>query len=267
MSRVSKVDTPLVDVNVPRFNQASVALLTGSAFVFQAEILVAAVFVLLVASRAGGPRFAPLTQLYIHVVRPRLQPDGPSGVRRCPAAGVQPARRYRGDRGSRGRARRRLDGGWMEPHGVGVGPCRARGGGTDLCWVHSLRTVRGMSADIVLRLALLGVAVGLAWLLVRLWERRLGRGGRVAPGVTIIVTPTCLICPDTMDALLQADPAMKIRVLDATEDDVAAYAVQSAPTVVVADAQGQIQMRRSGRSTINDASEIAVMARQVTVAA
>jgi len=89
----------------------------------------------------------------------------------------------------------------------------------------------------------------------------------VAPGVTIIVTPSCLICPETIDALQIADPEMTIRVLDATVDDVRAYAVQAAPTVVVADAKGEIQMRRSGRSAISDASAIATLARQVAVAA
>jgi len=122
-------------------------------------------------------------------------------------------------------------------------------------------------ADLLIRLAILALALVATWLMVRMWERRLGHGGRVAPGVTIIVTPTCLICPETIDALQQADPSMSVRILDATIDDVRAYAVQAAPTVVVADAKGQIQMRRSGRSTISDASDIATAAREVAQAA
>ena len=78
MSHVQAVDTPVVDVNVPRFNQAVVALLTASAFVFQLPSLVAAAFLLLAASRIGGPRFAPLSQLYVRLLRPRLQPQGPT---------------------------------------------------------------------------------------------------------------------------------------------------------------------------------------------
>ncbi len=123
-----------------------------------------------------------------------------------------------------------------------------------------------MSDETLIRLAVVGLALVLAWVAVRAWERRLGRGGRVAPGVTIIVTPSCLMCPETIDALQLADPELTFRVLDATVDDVRAYAVQAAPTVVVADAKGEIQMRRSGRSTISGAPEIAMFARRVAVA-
>lgn len=67
-----------VDVNIPRFNQAMVAALTGVAFVIQSSALVAVTFLLLVVSWAGGPRLAPLTQLYVRAVRPRLDPRGPT---------------------------------------------------------------------------------------------------------------------------------------------------------------------------------------------
>ncbi len=66
-----------VDVNVPRFNQAAVALLTAVGFVFQQPWLVVLTFAILAVSWTAGPSVAPLTQLYIRVVRPRLQPDGP----------------------------------------------------------------------------------------------------------------------------------------------------------------------------------------------
>lgn len=68
----------MVDVNVPRFNQAIVALGTGLAFLFQAPILVALMAVVLVVSAFGSPATAPLTQLYVRVLRPRIDPDGPS---------------------------------------------------------------------------------------------------------------------------------------------------------------------------------------------
>jgi hypothetical protein len=64
-----------VDVNVPRFNQAVVAALSGIAFVVQIEWLVAATLVLLAAGAAGGPRLAPLSRLYVSVIRPRLAGD------------------------------------------------------------------------------------------------------------------------------------------------------------------------------------------------
>lgn len=61
-----------VDVNVPRFNQAVVAVLTALAFLFQWSWLVAVTFLLLAVSAVGGPRAAPLTRLYVGLIRPRL---------------------------------------------------------------------------------------------------------------------------------------------------------------------------------------------------
>lgn len=78
MSQSHTIEAPVVDVNVPRFNQGVVALFTAAAFVLQRPSLVAIAFVLLLASRVGGARYGPLTQLYVRVIRPRLQPDGPS---------------------------------------------------------------------------------------------------------------------------------------------------------------------------------------------
>ncbi|MGH8874750.1 MAG: DUF4395 domain-containing protein, partial [Acidimicrobiia bacterium] len=64
-----------VDVNIPRFNQAMVAGLTGLAFVLQWPWLVAIVFLVLAATRFMGPRAALFTLVYLRWVRPRL--DGP----------------------------------------------------------------------------------------------------------------------------------------------------------------------------------------------
>jgi len=66
-----------VDVNIPRFNQGLIGLLTGVAFVLDAPWLVGLSFAVLALSWAGGPRLAPFTRLYVGAVRPRLQPDGP----------------------------------------------------------------------------------------------------------------------------------------------------------------------------------------------
>lgn len=75
---MSRAPMAQVDINVPRFSQGMVALLTGLAFVFQLAWLVAFTFLLLLFSWAFGPRLAPLAQLYVRVVRPRLQPGGPT---------------------------------------------------------------------------------------------------------------------------------------------------------------------------------------------
>lgn len=61
-----------VDVNIPRFNQAWVALLTAAAFVFQWWPLVAITAVIVAVTRFAGPRLGPFTQLYVRVVRPRV---------------------------------------------------------------------------------------------------------------------------------------------------------------------------------------------------
>ncbi len=66
-----------VDVSVPRFNQAVVAALTALGFVLQQPWLVVVTFAVLAVSWAAGPAGAPLTQLYVRLIRPRIQPDGP----------------------------------------------------------------------------------------------------------------------------------------------------------------------------------------------
>ncbi len=69
---------PTVDVNVPRFNQAVVAALTALGFVLQQPWLVVVTFAILAISWSAGPAAAPLTQLYVRFIRPRIQPGGPS---------------------------------------------------------------------------------------------------------------------------------------------------------------------------------------------
>ncbi len=71
------VRRPLVDVNVPRFNQAMVALLTGVGFVvgWWPAVLIAWAGVAL--NRFGGPDWGPFTLIYRRWIRPRLatEPD------------------------------------------------------------------------------------------------------------------------------------------------------------------------------------------------
>lgn len=67
-----------VDVNIPRVNQAVTALLCVAGFVASRPALVAVAFAVLLVSRFGGPKLAPITQLYVRLIRPRFQPDGPT---------------------------------------------------------------------------------------------------------------------------------------------------------------------------------------------
>jgi hypothetical protein len=68
----------MVDVNVPRFNQALVTVFTGAAFLLDQPAIVAVTFGVLALSWLGGPSIAPFTRLYVGVIRPRLQPEGPT---------------------------------------------------------------------------------------------------------------------------------------------------------------------------------------------
>jgi hypothetical protein len=61
-----------VDVNVPRFNQACVAVITGVAFVLQIWQLVAVVAFALALTRFAGPRFGVFTQAYLRFIKPRF---------------------------------------------------------------------------------------------------------------------------------------------------------------------------------------------------
>jgi len=65
----------VVDVNVPRFNQAMVAVLLAVGFVVQWWPLVGLAAAILAATRFGGPRWGLFTRGYLRWIRPRL--NGP----------------------------------------------------------------------------------------------------------------------------------------------------------------------------------------------
>jgi len=75
---MSATAAQMVDVNVPRFNQALVTVFTGAAFLLDQPTIVAVTFGVLALSWLGGPSIAPFTRLYVGVIRPRLQPEGPT---------------------------------------------------------------------------------------------------------------------------------------------------------------------------------------------
>lgn len=64
---------PQIDVNLPRFNQAAVAVLTAIAFVVQWWPLVAVTWATMATTRALGHRYGVWSQLYLRVVKPRLR--------------------------------------------------------------------------------------------------------------------------------------------------------------------------------------------------
>jgi hypothetical protein len=63
---------PRIDVNIPRFNQGCVAVLTGLGFVLQWWPLVAITAAIVAVTRFGGHRMGLFTQVYLRLVKPRL---------------------------------------------------------------------------------------------------------------------------------------------------------------------------------------------------
>ncbi len=87
----AKVPAP-IDPRGPRFNQAAITVLLLVAFVFDAQVVVPAVAVVLLAGAALGPRWGPFLRLYSEVIRPRLAPpaelEDPRPPRFAAAVGV-----------------------------------------------------------------------------------------------------------------------------------------------------------------------------------
>lgn len=75
-----------VDVNVPRFNQAVVAVVTAVAFVVREPALVGLVFAVLVIS-ALWPSKAPLSKMYTELIRSHIENSKPIALE--PAAPPQ----------------------------------------------------------------------------------------------------------------------------------------------------------------------------------
>jgi hypothetical protein len=69
---------PRIDANIPRANQAAVAVLTALAFVLQWWPLVAVTWATIAVTRLGGHRFGVWSQLYVRIVKPRLSAPPPT---------------------------------------------------------------------------------------------------------------------------------------------------------------------------------------------
>jgi len=109
---------------------------------------------------------------------------------------------------------------------------------------------------VIVRLLVVLAVLGLAWLAVGRWERRQGAQVMgVSPGVTMFTTDDCRICPLAMETLAGAGVPVTLR--SALDPLAEALAVRSVPTLVVADGQGHVTMRRSGRTVITDVRSIA----------
>ena len=110
----------------------------------------------------------------------------------------------------------------------------------------------------IIRLIVLAVVLGAAWLVVAVAERRRGTPNvGIADGLTIVTGEDCRLCPLAVEAAEAAGIAP--RVIDVA--DVPGHGIRSLPTAFVTDAAGTVLVRRSGRSVIADMPMLAEMVR------
>lgn len=110
------------------------------------------------------------------------------------------------------------------------------------------------------RLAVLALVLSLAWLIVFLWERRRFAAPNLMPGITVVAGPHCNLCDPVVTAIRNADSNATLRVVDVSQ--VTDGTVRSLPTVFVVDESGELVLRRSGRSALADAAELARVSRE-----
>lgn len=104
------------------------------------------------------------------------------------------------------------------------------------------------------------VVVGAAWLAVMAWERRrVPSPRRPVPGLTLVTGADCRLCPLAVAAV--GDAGIPVSIVDIA--DAADPSIRSIPTAFVADADGRVIARRSGRSAIAAMPELISLARSV----
>lgn len=109
----------------------------------------------------------------------------------------------------------------------------------------------------ILRAALVGAIVGLAFLIVWVLERR-----RVAPsvglpaGLTLVTGAGCSLCPRAIEEALRL--SVPVRIVDVRE--LADNTVMSLPTLFVTSGDGVLLARRTGRSVVSEMPRLAELA-------
>ena len=111
-----------------------------------------------------------------------------------------------------------------------------------------------------MRLVLVVVVIGVAWLFVMFWERRVRPARHVlASGLTLVTGADCRLCPHAVAAVDGA--GIPVAIIDIAE--AADPSIRSLPTAFVTDAGGRVIARRSGRSAITAMPELISLARSV----
>lgn len=107
-----------------------------------------------------------------------------------------------------------------------------------------------------LRIGLLALVAGGAWLLVMLWQRRPAGGHSGLPaGVTLVTGPGCSLCEPAELALRRAGVEPRLAGVDGLE--LSGAPIRSLPTALLVDHAGTVVMRRSGRAAVADAEALA----------
>lgn len=106
----------------------------------------------------------------------------------------------------------------------------------------------------ITRLLVLVVALGVGNLAVTLVQRRRGKPDAwMVPGLTLVTSKDCVLCPRAKTALERA--AVPHRVLDISE--VALPGIRSVPTLLWVGDGGEVEWRRSGRAAVIEAARLA----------
>jgi hypothetical protein len=108
----------------------------------------------------------------------------------------------------------------------------------------------------IARLVVLAIALGGAWVIVHLWERRRPSWVGFPPGITVITGPDCGLCGPAVAAFRRA--GIEPMVVDVAAVGNAVY--RSLPTALVVDGGGRILAARSGRLAVSEAAALAALA-------
>jgi hypothetical protein len=112
----------------------------------------------------------------------------------------------------------------------------------------------------LVRLLVIAAVGGGAWLLAGWLQRRPGRSQPGLPlGLTLITGPGCRLCGLVERALRRA--GVVPRIVDVEFAQLPGYPIRSLPVAVVVDGDGEVVMRRAGRSALDDALKLAARAR------
>ena len=226
---------PPIDPRGPRFNQAMVSLVLVGGFLLGWRPVAAVIGLVLLAGAAFGPRYGPFLRLYADLIRPRLAPpdelEDPRPPRFAAAVGVA---------------------------FLAAATAAFAAGHDAVDWVLAL---------VVAALAGLAAATGVCLgcevylLLARRPRLSVDRGVARVPldmlgpeerTWLVFTTPYCATCAGVVASIRSRDPEARVVELDAVEHAALtrSFLVRSAPTVVLADGDGNVRTRLVGAAAV-----------------